>query len=574
MRFVTMFCVISLLLGCTEVLRKPSLELETVANPEAEVAYQVTGYDVTPAIIARANQSPFIRYANVGGNGTGPVRRVPESDLFGGPKPSPNKRPAYVIGVGDTVSISRSGYIRNAEGVQTREASVDLYVVNENGSIDLLEGRSVVISGLTIAEAELAVQAALQTTLVNEASEQSVNEFPTERPPTYRLGVGDVIQTSRLIEATNERGVIEQTVQTSTSTVGSNGFVSILQLGEVEAAGLTLPQVRDRVLQEAIRNAGGIDTVVEIETFASQSALVIGDLGTRIFPVTDQPLTYDQLIAKLEPNFAGDRDYLVTLERAGQTYQMKAKNILDDRGSRSYFVFDNDRISVTELLPSSNVRLNVTDFGARTLTFLRVGSDDKVRRQQGAAIPFDARGIDLRRLLIEQGINVTQNQDLLVRINRSNKTFNFSAQSTVLNGSGKRYWLAPGDHVVVEDIAYVGDNALLVGEVGEPQLLSISQHSRTTLSQALFDSEAFETAGADLKHIYVLRGEGLKYDAFHFDVTKVLNLSLAEDFELRPGDIMFVRTRPLTRSTRALALVLLLIGTVDAGINQAKDFGN
>ncbi len=576
MRFVvTLVCTTSILVGCTEVLRKPSLELQTVANPEAEVAYQVTGYDVTPAVIARANQSPFVRYVNVGGDRSGPVRRVPEKDLFNSAKPPVNQRPKYIIGIGDAVAVSRTGYIRTAQGVQSREASTNTYIVGENGSINLLEGRSVVISGLTTEEARTAVQSALKTALDgSDSPPPPMREFPTTRPSTYRLGVGDVIRVSRLIETSNEDGNIEQEVQTSTSTVGSNGVVSILQLGEIEAAGLTLPQVRDRVLQEAIRNAGGIDTVVEIERFASQTALVIGDLGTREFPISDQPLTFDRLIAQLGPNFSGDRDYLVTLERAGQTYRMSAKSILSELGANRFYVFDEDRISLTELLPDSDVQLRVTDFGARTLTYLRVGGEGNATSQRGQAIPFDSRGIDLRRLLIQQGIDVTQNQDLLVRVNRSNISYKLSAQSTVLNSPGRRYWLAPDDHVVVEDIAYVGDNALLVGEVGEPQQLPIDQHRRTTLSQALFDSEAFETAGADLKHIYVLRGEGLQYDAYHFDITKVLNLSLAEDFELRPGDIMFVRTRPLTRSTRALALVLLLVGTVDAGINEVKDFGN
>lgn len=576
MRFVvTLVCTTSILVGCTEVLRKPSLELQTVANPEAEVAYQVTGYDVTPAVIARANQSPFVRYVNVGGDRSGPVRRVPEKDLFNSAKPPVNQRPKYIIGIGDAVAVSRTGYIRTAQGVQSREASTNTYIVGENGSINLLEGRSVVISGLTTEEARTAVQSALKTALDgSDSPPPPMREFPTTRPSTYQLGVGDVIRVSRLIETSNEDGNIEQEVQTSTSTVGSNGVVSILQLGEIEAAGLTLPQVRDRVLQEAIRNAGGIDTVVEIERFASQTALVIGDLGTREFPISDQPLTFDRLIAQLGPNFSGDRDYLVTLERAGQTYRMSAKSILSELGANRFYVFDEDRISLTELLPDSDVQLRVTDFGARTLTYLRVGGEGNATSQRGQAIPFDSRGIDLRRLLIQQGIDVTQNQDLLVRVNRSNISYKLSAQSTVLNSPGRRYWLAPDDHVVVEDIAYVGDNALLVGEVGEPQQLPIDQHRRTTLSQALFDSEAFETAGADLKHIYVLRGEGLKYDAYHFDITKVLNLSLAEDFELRPGDIMFVRTRPLTRSTRALALVLLLVGTIDAGINEVKDFGN
>lgn len=574
MRFsLPALCVMSLLAGCSEVLRQPHFNLDTVENPDAEITYDVTGYDVTPAVVARANTSPFVRYVNVGGNGTAPVRRVPESQLFSGAKPPANKRPDYVIGVGDTVAVSRTGYTVNANGVQTRQVANNTYLVSEKGAIDLLEGRSVVVEGLTIADARSAVQAALRTTVSTEETGFSQIEFPSTPPPTYRLGVGDVIRVSRLIETTDVEGGLEQRVQTSQSVVGSTGVVSILQLGEIEAEGLTLPQVRDRVLQETIRNAGGIDTVVEIQNFASKSALITGDLGTRIVPVTDQPQTYDRLIAQTNPSFAGGRDYRVKLERGGQTYQVSAKALVMGLAGPSSYVFDGDRITITEMLPASDIQVNVTNFGARSLTYLRVSDNDAALAQQGRAVPFDLRGIDLRGLLVGQGVDVTQNEDLLVRLNRGSETYRLSAQSAVLNNPSRRYWLAPDDHVVVEDIAYVGDNALLVGEIGLPRQLPINQHSRTTLSQALFDGGAFSAGDADFRHVYVLRGEGLAYDAYHFDITQVLNLGLAEDFELRPGDIMFVRTRPLSRYTRALAVALNFVNAVDLGITNSRSFG-
>ena len=574
MRFVfSLICGLVFLGGCTEVLKQPTFELEKVENPDSEVAYQVTGYDVTPAVVARANKDPFVRFVNIGGDRSGPVRRVPESALFSKASPPANTRPEYIIGVGDTVSITRSGYSSIANGVQTRQSFNSSYQVDEKGAINLLEGRSIVIEGLTIGQARTAIAAALATTIKSEFSEFSAKEFPRTKPPVYTLGAGDIIRVSQLIEATNPEGGLDRTIQTSQSVVGSNGIVSILQLGEIDAAGLTLPQIRDRVSQEAIRNAGGIDTVVEIQSFVSQSALVTGGLGTQVVPVTDQPLTYDRLIAQMNPTFAGDRDYAVRLERDGLTYQMSAKAIVAAKNGGPYYVFDGDRITVSEMLPESDVHLNVTNFGARTLTYLRVTDNDEALAQQGRAVPFDLRGIDLRGLLIGQGIDVTQNEDLLIRLNRANKSYRLSAQSVILKNPGRRYWLAPDDHIVVEDIAYVGDNALLVGEIGLPRLFPINQHSRTTLSQALFEGEAFSAPDADFEHVYVLRGKDLKFDAYHFDITQVLNLGLAGDFELRPGDIMFVRTRPISRYTRALALALNFVNAVDVGVTNARSFG-
>ena len=574
MRTTTLLLVaLPLLAGCTEVLRKPNFHIDNIESVQGSFEYQVTGYDITPEIVSRANSSPFVRFVNIGGGGVGPVRRLPESALFSGPKPPANKRPEYIIGVGDRISVSRSGYDVNANGIQTRQASANTYVVSERGTIDLLEGRSVLVEGLTIADASAAVSAALQTTTsVSENSFQE-REFPISEPPTYRLGAGDVIRVSRLRESTNDDGAITQRVETTQNIVGPNGVVSILQLGELEAAGLTLPEMRDQVLQEAIRNSAGLDTVVEMASFGSQSVLVSGDLGTRVVQITDQPLTYDRLISQLNPSFAGNRDYLVTLERDGQEFQMSAKSIVLDRPRDQYYAFDGDRIRISELLPSSDVQVNVTDFGARNLTYLRVSEQAGQTVSRGQTVPFDLRGIDLRRLLISQGIDVGQNEDLLIRLNRAGTTYNLSAQSAVLENPSRRYWLAPDDHVVAEDIAYVGNNALIVGELLAPQQLPINHHSRTTLSEALFASGVFGAPDADFRHVYVFRGESLTFDAFHFDITQVLNLSLAEDFELRPGDILFVRTRPLTRYNRALTLALTFLGLADRAVVEPRTFG-
>ena len=574
MRFaISAICLVFVLTGCTEVLRQPNFNLERVENPEETVSYNVKGYEATPAIVARANKDPFVRYVSVGGNGVGPVRRVPENSLFSGAKPLANQKPKYVIGVGDTIVLVRSGYNVNVNGVQSRDAARNTYIVSEKGAIDLLEGRTVVLEGLTIEQATLAVKSALETT--QNFTSVSIEEvaFPTDIPPVYLIGAGDVIRVSRLIETADSDGLLKQSIQTSQNTVGANGVVSILQLGEIEAAGLSLPQVRDRVLQEAIRNAGDVDTVVEIQTFGSQSAIVSGDLGTRIIPISDQPLSFERLLAQQNINISSNRDFIISLERNNNSYQMRASTILSGASGKPSYVFDGDRIVFSEILPGSDVQLSVTDFSARQLTYLRVGDNDAATAQLGRAIPYDLRGIDLRRLLITQGIDVTQNEDLLVRLIRDSRTYRLSAQATVLNNPSKRFWLEPDDHVIVEDIAYTGDYALLVGEIGVPRQLPINRQSRTTLSQALFDGRAFSASSADFKHVYVLRGEGLTFDAYHFDITQVLNLSLAEDFELRPGDIMFVRTRPLTRYTRALGLALNFVNVIDVGLTNSRTFG-
>lgn len=559
--FVLIFCSVSLLFGCSEIDRKANFEVTSVQNPEAETNYLVTGHKVTPEVVSRANKSAFIRFVTLGGNSANTVKRVPESRLFSGPKPKANAKPDYLIGVGDKIDVARFGL-----------PSVT-YLVQENGAIDLREGRSVVVQGLSVSHAEAALKAALRTTGVLERSNVSTREFPTEDPPEYELGVGDVIRVSRLTESPDGNGHIEQVVQTTKNSVDSNGIVSILMLGEIEVAGFTLREVRDRVLREAVRTTSSLDTLVEIEAFKSQSVFVLGDLGTRLVELTTKPLTYDRLIADLNPSFKDGRDYLVTLERDGAIYQMSARSIISDNFRDRFYVFDGDRVKITELQPSSEISLSIKESGANKVSYIRVLASDSAGGRQSKTIPLGLRGMSLRQLLIEQGIDVNQNKDLLVRLVRSGTSFNLSAQSILLKNSGPKYWLAPGDHVIVEDIAYIGDNALLVGEIRAPRQLPIDRNKRTTLSQALFDGGVFSATDADFKHVYVLRGQDLEFDAYHFDITQILNLSLAEDFELRPGDIMFVRTRPLSRYSRSLALALGFFNALDVGLTNSRSFG-
>lgn len=559
--------------GCNEILRQPNLSLFVDSAEKAEMTYEVSGYDVTPEIVALANQVEFLRQVNLGGRGNGPVRRVPESSLFVGPKPMANKRFPYTLGVGDTVLIRRIGLSDKSVGVEARSVVEQTYLVGENGAIELNEGRSVVVENLKVSEAQSALQAALSSVGKSSSNLFEEIEFPKTRHDKYKLGPGDVIRVMRLFETTDSAGKVSQTIERSESVIGQDGIVSIIQLGEIEVEGLTLNEVRDRVVQEAVRNATGANIVVEISQFASQTVFVTGEFGTNVVPITDQPLTFDRLIAGLNLPMSGGIDYSVQLDRGKMTYQMLASDILYGRDRDTYLAKDGDRVRVSSIVPDSKIQLEVSNVGTRKLTYLRVSDDNSQSSQQGRVLSVNVGGIDLRELLISQAVDINHDEDLLVSLTRDEKTYRISAQSAILDQPSQRYWLKPEDHVVVEDIAYVANSALLVGEISAPKLMKINQHSRTTLSKALFEGGVFGAANADFKHIYVLRGSGAEYKAYHFDISQVLNLSLAEKFELRPGDIMFVRTRPLTRYNRALALALTFFGSVDTGIQQARTFG-
>lgn len=564
------------LIGCSNTLRQPELEVSNLDKRSAELDYNIVGKIVSPDTVAEANKSPFVRYVNVGSTSGGPVKREREANLFHGRKLPVNIRPEYKIGIGDVLTVHRSGYPNTEQGVRDVQVSSTSYVINENGEVFLLDGRKVLVEGLSISKAEAAISVALGIKedgrpLTPDASEG----FPFTNPRVYRLGAGDVVEVSRLITNSDSNGNLTQSIQNSQSVIGPDGVVSILQLGDVELSGLTLTQARNRVIQEAARNASGLEVVVDIKQFASQDVLISGAFGTRKLILTDKPLTYPELIAEaVGSRSIKDREYEAKLTRSNLSYVMPLDELLRSPAGDGFYVLDKDRLEILERLPHSEVTVAVSNANSQSVSYSRVtaGSFQSPVRTS-SIVPFQLRGLDLRELLVSQGIDVGRNEDLIVRVNRGNTAYTHSAQKVLFENAREKFWLTNGDQIVVEDIAYVGENALLVGELRAPQRMPVDRYDRTSLSQALFNGGVFEASDADFRHVYVLRGEGLNYDAYHFDFTQVVNLALAEKFELRPADIVFVRTRPLSRYNRALALFLTWFGAVDAGLTDARTFG-
>ena len=61
---------------------------------------------------------------------------------------------------------------------------------------------------------------------------------------------------------------------------------------------------------------------------------------------------------------------------------------------------------------------------------------------------------------------------------------------------------------------------------------------------------------SDFSQIYVLRKKQKSFQAFHLDITDPTRVSLSNLFEMRPDDIVFVATQPLSLYSRALSQIL------------------
>ena len=114
--------------------------------------------------------------------------------------------------------------------------------------------------------------------------------------------------------------------------------------------------------------------------------------------------------------------------------------------------------------------------------------------------------------------------------------------------------LAPGDLVRV--LSREDAKVYVMGEVTRPAAQSL-RNGRLTLNQALGEAGGVSTTTGDPRQIYVVRtATGGEPEIFHLDASAPVSYVLAEGFELKARDVVYVDPAPLVRWIRVISLIL------------------
>ena len=150
----------------------------------------------------------------------------------------------------------------------------------------------------------------------------------------------------------------------------------------------------------------------------------------------------------------------------------------------------------------------------------------------------------------------------------------FSLKKLILK-PGKRFRLFPGDRVFVTTLNYRAEKVLLIGETGAQRAITINSITRPSLSDTVFAGNILNNVTSDFSQIYVLREEKKTFRAYHLDITNPTRVSLANKFEMRPDDVVFVATQPLSLYSRTLSQILGSTGlTLQARDTIRSEIGN
>jgi polysaccharide export outer membrane protein len=117
----------------------------------------------------------------------------------------------------------------------------------------------------------------------------------------------------------------------------------------------------------------------------------------------------------------------------------------------------------------------------------------------------------------------------------------------------QNFLLQNGDVVNIPERRY--NKVFVLGEVGRPNSLSMPR-GRLSLAEALSDSGGVNPFSANAGQIYVIRSEGSKPQIYHLDAASPAAMLLAEQFDMRTRDVVYVDAVGVARWARVVNNIL------------------
>tara|TARA_B100000767_G_C19769605_1_gene539285 strand:+ start:2458 stop:3657 length:1200 start_codon:yes stop_codon:yes gene_type:complete len=208
---------------------------------------------------------------------------------------------------------------------------------------------------------------------------------PKNNPPEYLIGIGDELMFVRLqdkiitknlkttiLNGTNSSQNTDQdTIIQSYGSVGSDGSILLLGLGNIQVLGETLNNIREKVRNVLIRNGISPNFQLEITNFKSRKAYIFGsEKGvSQVMTLTSEPLSLKELAAKSSFIMSPDQMNLIRLMRSGITYQLTLEKLIRENKSE-IFIEDKDQIELASYSYKTSKVYTLT--GAETADIIEI----------------------------------------------------------------------------------------------------------------------------------------------------------------------------------------------------------
>ena len=344
--------------------------------------------------------------------------------------------------------------------------------------------------------------------------------MPSSKPQTYRIGVGDVITLNMQLKE-SLGNVLNDLIASQNSQRGfkvqDDGAVSIPDIGRLVIGGLTLQEAESNIYQRLLEVGETPAFSIEITKFESQKISISGYVKSPgLLPISLQHLYLDDAIYQSGGFTISDASFIIVrLYRDGSIYQVYGPEIHNHNNTNRILLKHGDTIIV-----------DATDEYDRVL-----GIRQEARSKSWGELEAQTR-------------------------TKSNYAANVMAK--IKFGSISR------EHVYI------------IGEVIKQSRYALPFENRAVLADALLESSGgVSSLTGNPKQIYVLRGVADLKDfapitALHLDAENAANFILATRLELRPKDVIFVGTQPITNWNRMINQIIPSLGLSDINIPSFK----
>lgn len=443
---------------------------------------------------------------------------------------------------------------------------------------------------------------------------------PVLKVKDYILGVGDQLiltqmtdlNTSLLntdISKFDAQKRENENLLVTEGTIGSTGNILLLGLGNIQAVGRTLDDVRNEVRNILIRIGLAPNFQLEIIGFQSKKAFVnFGNQSEKkplIVPINNIPVSLKEIALKAGLSNANKNLALITLRRNNVNYKLTATQLFDKQ-IREIFIQDKDQIHIDVakkndvkivqvgsmgniLLPvvgSINVlnktmkdvqaiirniliangqvpsfQLDLVESNSKKVYLMSLNSND-------AIIPLGSSDLNLKDIILKNIDNSKVDKHLpLVTIKRNKKVYRLTLDK-ILDQSTKPIKLQNKDQIEIKYLSYKLGQVFALSGAGRAEIVPIAPSRRETLADILFVRDgALSNLSAKRSEIYLLRGRK-PTTAFHLDAQNVSRILVAAKTELRPNDIIYASDRPIISFSRLLSEIIPLrelLRDIDSG---------
>ena len=236
---------------------------------------------------------------------------------------------------------------------------------------------------------------------------------------------------------------------------------------------------------------------------------------------------------KIQFPYAGD--FIVT----GLT-QIQARDLLVER--------------LSNYIKKPEVTLRVAKYRSK-----RVYMDGEVKIP--GIVNIDDIPLSLPEALNRAGGITTLGDQSRISITRNGKTFWINLPSLVAGGMDpSRIMLSSGDMLRVS--SREESKVFVVGEVSRPVTLTL-RNGRLSLNEALGEAGGINPITANAHQVYVIRNA---HDAqplvYHLDAQSPVMFALAENFNLKAKDVVYVDATSIVRFNRIISLILPTAQTI------------